>query len=176
MIAYFALLLALLSHVIPHPGLYNFTAVGAGLMFFGARRSRWQIAIATIVMAASDYYLTTHVYSYPFHVQGYLITWAWYAGVALMGSALLRRATALRVGIGVLTSATSFFLLSNFAVWPHNPMYAQNFGGLMDCYATGLPYYGNDLMATAIFATVLFGLEPATRRVHEMLDSGKHAI
>ena len=45
MIAYIVLILAALSRLIPHAlhgtGL-NFTAVGAGLLFFGSRRPRWQ--------------------------------------------------------------------------------------------------------------------------------------
>ena len=36
--AYLLLLLAALSRVAPHPGWLNFTAVGASLLYFGAKR------------------------------------------------------------------------------------------------------------------------------------------
>ena len=71
MVAYLVLFFAALSRVLPHamhsPGL-NFTAVGGGLLFFGARRSRWQTIIAVLALMETDYYLTVFVYNYPFHI------------------------------------------------------------------------------------------------------------
>ena len=66
---------------------------------------------------ATDYYLTVYIYQYPFHTSAYVVTWAWYAAVCLLGMGLLEKASVLRVAAGVLASATSFFLLSNFVVW-----------------------------------------------------------
>ncbi len=92
MIAYLVLLLAVVSRIIPlQTHAWNFTAVGGSLLYFGARRSRWQTAIAVLVLAVTDFCLTRYAYSYPFHVRGYLITWAWYAGVCLLGHGLLSR-------------------------------------------------------------------------------------
>src|SRR5580698_10900 len=103
MAAYLVLLLAALSRLVPHAmhgvGM-NFTAVGAGLLFFGARRPYWQAAIGAAVMALTDIYLTTVVYGIHFQASSYLATWAWYAAVCLVGSALLRKATVLRVAAG----------------------------------------------------------------------------
>ncbi len=161
MLAIAVLLLAALSRLVPHVNhavAFNFTAVGAGLLFFGSRAPRWQAVLAVAVMGLMDVYLTTQVYHYPFHVSGYLATWAWYAAVCLMGSALLRKVTVLRVAAGVLVSATSFFLLSNFMVWAGGHMYAHSMAGLVNCYVNGLPFYGNDLLSTALVASVLFGL------------------
>ena len=161
MSAYFVLLLAVLSRILPHTfhatGM-NFTAVGGSLLFFGARRSRWQAVIAMLALAATDYYLTVYAYAFPFHVSAYLATWAWYGAVCLMGSALLRKVTVLRVVGGVFASATSFFLLSNFMVWMGQGMYAHSAAGLASCYAAGLPFYGNDLLSTGVFAAAFFGL------------------
>jgi hypothetical protein len=161
MLAIAVLLLAALSRLVPHVNhavAFNFTAVGAGLLFFGSRAPRWQAVLAVAVMGLMDVYLTTQIYHYPFHVSGYLATWAWYAAVCLMGSALLRKVTVLRVVAGVLASATSFFLLSNFMVWLGSHMYAHSAAGLAGCYVAGLPFYGNDLLSTALVASVLFGL------------------
>ncbi len=161
MLAIAILLLAALSRLIPHVNhavAFNFTAVGAGLLFFGSRAPRWQAVLAVAVMGLMDVYLTTQVYHYPFHVSGYLATWAWYAAVCLMGSALLRKVTVLRVVAGVLASATSFFLLSNFMVWAGGHMYAHTIYDLGMCYMNGLPFYGNDLLSTSLVASVLFGL------------------
>jgi len=161
MLAIAVLLLAALSRLVPHVNhavAFNFTAVGAGLLFFGSRAPRWQAVLAVAVMGLMDVYLTTQVYHYPFHVSGYLPTWAWYAAVCLLGSALLRKVTVMRVVAGVLASATSFFLLSNFVVWAGGHMYAHTVYGLGMCYVNALPFYGNDLLSTALVSGVLFGL------------------
>ncbi len=161
MFAIFLLMLAAFSRLLPHTihGVaYNFTAVGAGLLFFGSRRPRWQAVLAVAVMGLMDVYLTTQVYGYAFHVQAYLATWAWYAAVCLLGSELLRKVTTLRVVAAVFASATSFFLISNFMVWTGQGIYAHSAAGLASCYAAGLPFYGNDLISTGIFAAAFFGL------------------
>jgi hypothetical protein len=168
MLAYLVLLLAAVSRLLPHAlhgvGL-NFTAVGGGLLFFGARRSRWQAGIAAGVMALTDIYLTCCVYNARFHAADYLITWAWYAGVCLLASGLLRRITPLRVVAGVLCSATSFFVLSDLAVWVTSSMYPHTAHGLAECFWLALPFYANDLVSTALTATVLFGLPVVAARL-----------
>lgn len=178
MAAFLVLILAALSRLVPHTlhgvGM-NFTAVGAGLLFFGSRRPRWQAAVAAAIMALSDVYLTTVVYGLTFHVQFYLVTWLWYAAAALLGSSLLRRVSVLRVAVGAFASATSFFLLSNFAVWAQShTTYARNLDGLMQCYDAGLPFYGNDLLSTAIFSMVLFGLPIAAAKLVHALRAAQH--
>lgn len=176
MLAILVLLLAAFSRLLPHAmhgvGL-NFTAVGAGLLFFGSRRPRWQAGIAAAVMALTDIYLTRVVYDRPFHVNDYLVTWAWYAAVCLMGSGLLRKVTALRVVAGVFASATSFFLLSNFITWIGVPfaMYPHSLAGLSACYAAGVPFYANDLASTGLVSAALFGLPVLAARMTELLHA-----
>jgi hypothetical protein len=171
MIAYLVLLLAVVSRVVPHT--WSVTAVGGSLLYFGARRSRWQTVIAVLALAATDYYLTHFVYSYPFHLSGYIVTWAWEAGVCLLGHAMLtRKAGFLRVAAAVLASATSFFLIIDFAVWMGSTLYAHTFAGLMECYVAALPFYGNDIVATGLVAGALFGLPVLARR---LADANNHS-
>lgn len=190
MSAYLVLLFAVLSRILPHTfhavGL-NFTAVGGGLLFFGSKmngegawRGRWQVLFAVLALAATDYYLTVYAYGFPFHVSGYLATWAWYGAICLLGSGMLaKRTSALRVGGAVLASATSFFLLSNFMVWAGGGMYPATAVGLGVCYVAGIPFYANDLISTGIVAGALFGL-PALARdiaqtVRETQNSGQRS-
>lgn len=176
MLAFLVLILAALSRLLPHAihgaGL-NFTAVGGGLLFFGARRPRWQALIAVAVLALTDVYLTRVVYGFPFHLRGYLVTWAWYGAVCLLASGLLRKLSALRVVAGVLASATSFFLLSNLVVWLANGMYAHSAAGLGACYIAALPFYANDLVSTSLVAGVLFGLPALASRLSEAFSSAQ---
>ncbi len=172
MSASIVLLFAILSRILPpslHLTAMNFTAVGGSLLFFGARgtkRSPWQTAIAVAALMATDVFLTLGIYHYPFHISGYVVTWAWYAGVCLMGRSLLQRATALRVTGAVLGSATSFFLLSNLVVWMGS-MYAHTAAGLAECFTSALPFYRNDLVSTGLMAGALFGLPVLATRMVE---------
>lgn len=168
MIAYIVLILAALSRFLPHAlhgTAMNFTAVGAGLLFFGSRRSRWQAVAAVAILAATDFYLTRFVYGFPFEVKGYLVTWVWYAAVCLLASGLLRKVTVFRVVAGVVASATSFFLLSNFVVWIGGGMYPHNASGLAACYIAALPFYANDLISTGVLSAALFGLPVLASRL-----------
>lgn len=179
MAAYFVLLFAVFSRLLPHSfhvtGM-NFTAVGGGLLFFGSRLSGsvWtralKLGLAVGAMALMDAYLTRFVYGFPFHVQSYLVTWAWYAAVCLLGFGLLgRRVSALRVAGSVLASATSFFLLSNFVVWVGSALYPHTAAGLATCFTLAIPFYANDLASTGLVAVALFGLPIAAARLAEMV-------
>lgn len=176
MLAFLVLVLAAASRFVPH-GMHavglNITAVGAGLLFFGSRRPRREAIVAAAVLAATDFLLTKYVYGYEFHASGYLVTWAWYAAVCLMASGLLRRVTALRVLAGVVASATSFFVLSNFAVWVGSGMYAHTGAGLGECFVAALPFYRNDLLSTALCSAAFFGVPALAAKLVEMLHAGE---
>ena len=167
MSAYLLLILAVLSRVVPHPSWFSFTAVGGSLLFFGARRPLRQAILPVAVLAATDYYLTVYVYSYPFQISGYLLTWAWYAAVIVLGHFMLaKKASALRVTSAVLIAPTSFFLITNFAAWlSSTTLYPRNLAGLGMSYAAGLPFYRNDLLATAVVAALVFGAPALARQL-----------
>ena len=166
MFAYLLLLAAVLSHVVPHAGWYGFTAVGGALLYFGARRNWLEMVIPVAVLAVSDYYTTTHVFGYDFAWQAYVVTWAWYAGAMALGYGLLReRATLLRGVAAALLGPTSFFLLSNFAVWlGAQTLDAHTLGGLATCYVAGLPFYERDVLSTSLVLAAAFALPALLRR------------
>ena len=174
MSAYLILLTAVLSRLFPHAlhgvGL-NVTAVGGGLLFFGSRRPRRELLFAAAALAATDVYLTTDVFHYPFHLRDYALTWLWYATVPLLGRALLKpsatrnHAPWLRAIAAIAITSTSFFLLSNFAVWALGTLYPLTTAGLTACFIAALPFFRNDLASTTITVAFLFGLPALARRL-----------
>lgn len=157
MSAYFLVLLAIASRVVPHPEWLNFTALGGALLYFGARRPFREMVMPVALLAGTDYYLTTVAYGYPFHLESYLVTWLWYAGAMAIGAGLLKeRVSAGRVLGGAALSATSFFLLSNFAVWMEGGIYPHTGGGLAACYIAALPFFRNDIISTSLVAGLAF--------------------
>jgi hypothetical protein len=167
--AYLLIVVAISSRFLlaafPHPDWFNFTAVGAALLYFGARRSWREMLAPLVALMATDYLLTTQVYSYPFRWEGYVTTWAWYAMAMALGWILLHaRTTLIRVAAGVLLGPTSFFIVSNYAAWAGSRMYPHTLAGLRDCYVAALPFYRNDLLSTAMVAALAFGVPILVRR------------
>jgi len=180
MFSSFFVIAAVFSRIMPHPW-FSFTAVGAALLYFGARRSPKYFIAPVLALAATDYYLTVFAYNYSFHISDYLVTWAWYLGACWIGYAMLRkRANTGRVVGAALGSSTSFFLASNFAVWLGSPMYPHTTGGLAACYLVALPFYRNDVIATTLLTAAVFGLPALGRRMAEQWQnrniSGPNAI
>jgi hypothetical protein len=167
MFAYLLLLAAVVTRVVPHAGWMNFTAVGGALLYFGARRSWREMLTPLAVLMATDFCLTVYSYNYAFKWEAYVPTWIWYAAAMVLGRILLsERATAWKVVAAALLGPTSFFVISNFAVWVSNGMYARSLEGLMACYVAAIPFYRNDLASTGIVLGLAFGVPALLRRLN----------
>lgn len=187
MSALLVLIAALLSRIVPsllHAQSWNFVALGGGLLFFGSRMQGGdhkattrqiaaKLAGALVLLMATDYYLTVYGYGLAWHTSAYLVTWAWYAGVCLLGMGVLNRVTVLRCVAATLASATSFFLLSNGAVWAGGAMYPHTLAGLGTALAMGLPFYRNDLVSTGLTLGVLYGLPSLARKITLAMEAAQ---
>jgi hypothetical protein len=162
------ILLAAISRMLPH--LHNFSPLGAISLFGAAYFSRkWQAILVPLVATfCSDLYLNNVVYAayfprftwfsfglyWPFSS---FFTYAAYAATALIGFSLFRKVTAGRVVAGAVLSIVIFFVFTNFASWPNNPLYPQNATGLAACFAAGLPFIKGTVLGTALYTPLLFG-------------------
>src|SRR5258708_26085148 len=115
MLAYLFVIFAVAVRLQFIPHLWNFTPVMAALLYFGARGSRRQLWLPLALLIASDLVLDKYVYFYPFSWDLFL-TWAWYALVLGIGTALSKNAKPLRIAGAALTGSMSFFLISHFVV------------------------------------------------------------
>jgi hypothetical protein len=168
MLAYLFVLLAIASRFLPHPdGWVQFTPLGAALLYFGARVPRTRMLVPLVALIAADVYLTRVTYAYPLTAD-HVVTWAWYAGVILLGGALLgRRVSPLRVGAGSLAASIAFFVASNFAVWAVWHMYPKTLAGLATAYLAAVPFFRNQVLADLLFAAVLFAIGALVERRQE---------
>ncbi len=166
MVAYLLLLVAVLTRVIPHAGWMNFTAVGGALLYFGARRPWREMLAPLAVLMATDYFITVFTYHFSFHWQAYVLTWAWYLMAMGLGQILLSaRSNFVRVAAATVLGPTSFFVMSNYAVWAGGGLYPRTMAGLEACYVAAIPFYRNDLASTAIVLGVAFGVPVLVRRL-----------
>ncbi|WP_348264904.1 hypothetical protein P8935_10290 [Telmatobacter sp. DSM 110680] len=175
--AYLLLVLAILTRVVPHHGWLNFTAVGGALLYFGARRPRREMLAPMAALMVTDYCLTVFAYHYSFEWKFYVTTWAWYLAVMALGYILLKsKTTWLRAGAAAILGPTSFWLISNYSVWVGGTMYPRTLGGLATCYAAAIPFYRNDLVATAIVVGVAFGVPVLVRKLGPERDTNALAV
>jgi hypothetical protein len=86
------------------------------------------------------------------------------AGLGI-GYVLVRKVDPLRVVGASLASATSFFLVSNFAVWAFGDMYARNFAGLVECYTMAIPFFRGTFASDLIYTPVLFSVPYALKLI-----------
>ncbi len=156
MLAYLFVVLAAIVHVRWLALPFSFTPVLASLLYFGARMPRKQLWAPIAILAASDIYLNRVVYNFPFNVDQ-LMTWAFYAGVLLLGAFAIKGWLPVRIGASALGSSVGFFLVSNFAVWLAGTLYPMTASGLATCYVAGLPFFRNALLSDLLFASVFFG-------------------
>ena len=174
MLAYLFVLLAIISRFLPHPeGWMQFTPVGAALLYFGSRAPLKRMWIPLAALIAADIYLTQVSYAYPLTAD-HLVTWAWYAGVILLGGALLgKQITPLRVVAGSLTASVAFFLMSNLAVWAVWNMYPRTLAGLATAYVAAIPFFRNQMLADLLLAGVLFAIGALVERREHKPEPGR---
>jgi hypothetical protein len=164
--AYLLLVVAILTRVVPHPGWLNFTAVGGALLYFGARRSWREMLAPLAALMATDYFLTVYSYHSAFRWQDYAAQWGWYVMAMALGLILLHAKTSIiRVAAATLLGPTSFFVLSNYAVWAAGWGYPRTLAGLATCFAAAVPFYRNDLLSTTVVCGLAFGVPVLVRRM-----------
>lgn len=158
MLAYLFVVFAAAVHIrfIALP--FSFTPVIAALLYFGARMPRKQLWAPIAILAATDLYLTPVTYGYHFNPDQ-IVTWAFYAAMVLLGGAMIKGFSPLRIGASSLIGSVSFFLISNFAVWLlWRGMYPKTFNGLTACYVAGLPFFRNAIASDLLFTAAFFGI------------------
>jgi len=136
---------------------WNFTPLAA-VTALGGYYFRQRIAAVLLpmsVLAISDLLLPTHD-SWPVLASVHLMMI-----VPLLLGRRARTQEGRQRGIslalcGVLP-ATSFFLVTNFAVWAFKGTYDKTLEGLAMCYTAGLPFYRGMLLGDLFYLTILLG-------------------
>ena len=155
------IVLAAFSRVIPH--MPNFSPLGAIGIFGAAHFSKkWQALVIPLAATwLSDLFINNVIYakyypSFTWFAEGFYWQYGAYVLIVIAAFFIMKTVNAKTVLTGALASTVIFFLVSNFGCWPASA-YPQNFTGLMQCYAAGLPFVKNALMGDLFYSAVLFG-------------------
>ena len=157
------ILLAAFTRIMPHPP--NFSPMAA-IGLFGAAHfaKKWQAFFITLIgIWISDLVINNYVYSisssnFVWFYSGFYWQYISYILIIFAGLFIFNRGISLtKMFGGMISSSGIFFLVSNFGVWAGGTMYPKNFGGLITCYAAGVPFIHNTIISDVLFTTVLFG-------------------
>ncbi|MBI3502456.1 MAG: hypothetical protein HY063_11755 [Bacteroidetes bacterium] len=161
-----AILAAALFRLLPHP--FNFTPVGAMALFGGAYFTNRILAfvVVTASLYLSDLVLNIHYFGkFIFLYDGFYWTYAGFFLIIFIGFWLSSRIKLQNILGASLIASIIFFLVTNFGCWPGSTIYPQTFGGLLACYAAGIPFFSNTIAGDLFYTAVLFGsFELAKRR------------
>lgn len=149
--------------LLPHPA--NFAPITAIALFGGAvLPRRWGLWVPLAAMILTDAVIGFH--------DLILITWGFYAVVALVASHWLKKPTLLKGVTLTFGSSLVFFLVSNFAVWVSSGMYEHTLSGLVRCFELALPFFRNTFLSDVIYTAALFGLYAlATKLSYRLLKT-----
>ena len=144
-----AILAAAALRLVPHPP--NFSPIDAMALFSGAYLGRRSLAFVAPLGALllSDALLGF----YPGMEFQYLSV----VLIVMLGSSVLARKAALRVGGAAVASSVLFFAITNFGTWLTSGMYPHSLAGFEACYVAAIPFFQNTVAGDLFYAAVLFG-------------------
>jgi hypothetical protein len=155
------ILLAAFSRIIPH--MPNFSPLGAIGLFGAAYFSKkWHaILIPLAATFLSDLFINNVIFAqhYPtftWFSTGFYWQYGAYVLVTIVAFFIFKKVKVATVLTGALASSVIFFLVTNFGCWPGN-YYPQNFEGLMQCYAAGIPFIQGTILGDLFYSSVMFG-------------------
>ncbi|MEK7482677.1 MAG: DUF6580 family putative transport protein [Patescibacteria group bacterium] len=149
-IAVFLVAVGVVLRLLPHPA--NFAPISAIALFGGVYLSRkTAVVLPLLAMLVGDFFLGFYELRLGLAVYGSFLL------IAGLGLLIKSRKSVLKVAGGALTGSILFFLTTNFAVWAFTPWYAKTSAGLLNCYLTALPFFGNTILGDLFYVTVFFG-------------------
>lgn len=136
--------------LLPHPA--NFAPISAIALFGGVYLSRkTALVLPLLAMLIGDFFLGFYELRLGLAVYGSFLL------IAGLGLLIKNRKSVLKVAGGALTGSILFFLTTNFVVWAFTPWYTKTSAGLLNCYLTALPFFGNTILGDLFYVTVFFG-------------------
>ena len=146
------ILFAVISRLIPHP--LNFTPIGALGLFAGAYivdKRVWLLPLCALLL--SDFFVGFY------EPVAMLFVYIGFALSVFIGRILLsEKRTSLKLGGAAFSSATLFFIVSNFGTWLTGTLYPMTLAGLTECFTMAIPFYGYTLLGDLFYVGVLFGI------------------
>lgn len=158
MLAVLLVLLGVVMRLVPHAA--NFAPISAIALFGGVYLSRkYALALPIAALVISDLVLGFD------SLQSRLTVYGSFLLVGLIGLVVRKNKNALSIAGGALSGSIVFFLITNFAFFYPQTMYAHNLSGILESYYMGLPFFKNTLLGDLFYTGLLFGTYELTMRL-----------
>lgn len=129
------------SRFIPHPP--NFTSLIALSFYIPAVFGIRFIPSIVLCFLITDIIIGMHEVTF--------FTWGSVVFIGLISKYFVS-STLYRI-LGAISGACLFYIITNFGVWSLGS-YGYSFEGLINCYVLAIPFFGNTLIGTLIFASI----------------------
>lgn len=133
------------SRFIPHPP--NFTALIALSFYIPALLGIKFIVPVILSFVLTDVFIGFHTLI--------LFTWGSVALISIVSQKFLNNLKK-RI-IGIFLSCLIFYIVTNFGVWTSG-IYGHDFDGLLQCYILAIPFFGNTIISTFLYSSVIEGI------------------
>ena len=130
------------SRFIPHPP--NFTSLIALSFYIPALFGVPFVSLVIVAFVITDLVIGMHSIVF--------FTWGSIVIIGIISKYFIKKTTT-RIS-GVILSVCIFFIISNFGVWVLGS-YEYSFKGLLECYIAAIPFFGNTIISTLIFSTLI---------------------
>lgn len=151
MLAVLLVLLGVVMRLVPHAA--NFAPISAIALFGGVYLSRkYALFLPLAALVLSDLVIGFD------SIQSRLTVYGSFLLVGLIGLAVRKNKNALSIAGGALSGSMVFFLITNFAFFYPQTMYAHNLSGVLQSYYMGLPFFRNTLLGDLFYTGLLFGM------------------
>lgn len=160
--------LAVILRLVPHP--WNFTPVGALLLYTGFILPRRYLILPLLVLGVSDIIIGT----YDFRIMA--AVYGSYGLIIFSGFSLRRYYSLPTIFTASLGGSLLFFFVTNAAVWLWSGMYPGDLSGLTMSYVAAIPFFRNSLAGDLFYTSVFFGVYEGVKymsflRKQESIDS-----
>ena len=144
------ILILAFARLIPHPP--NFTPIIAVAIMSGYFFKNINLSFLTLIVAmlVSDLFIGFYENVIFVYASLLLITFVFYK--------ISNKINFKNLFIYSFAGSIVFFVISNFGVWAlgspgvYDVAYDKNLSGLIECYILAIPFFGNTLLSTLIFA------------------------
>lgn len=165
--------LTIVMRLVPHP--WNFTPVGALLLYTGFILPRRYLILPLVVLAVSDFIIG----AYDFRIMA--AVYGSYGLLIFVSYSLRRHYSLATIFTASLGGSLLFFFITNAAVWLWSGMYPGDLSGLVMSYIAGIPFFRNSVVGDLFYTTVFFGAYEAVRylsflRLLVLAKAGKESI
>ena len=69
--------------------------------------------------------------------------------------------------LSAIGASIFFFAISNLGVWLLFDLYPKTFQGLISCYILAIPFFGNTLMSTVLFALIIAMFSNSLNKINQ---------